>query len=71
MFYRPAMWSIQAGAGSNPDKIGARGQCWSSRFSVSGRNKLKLELQHLRGLMGLDELTGRKWLVSGSGEIRT
>jgi hypothetical protein len=69
MFYRPAMWSIQAKAGSSPDKIGARGQCWSLRFSVSGRNKLKLELQYLRGLMGLGELIGCQWLGSGSGEI--
>ncbi len=71
MFYRPAMWSIQARAGSSPDKIGARGQCWSSRFSVSGRNKPKLELQRVRGPMGLDELTSYKWLGIGSGQVRT
>ena len=71
MFYRLAMWSIQAGAGSSPDKIGMRGQCWSSRFSVSGRNKLKLELQRMGGPMGLDELAGYKCLGIGNGQIRT
>ena len=71
MFYRLAMRSIRAGAGVSTDKIGKRGQCWSSRFSVSGRNKLKLELQRMRGLMGLDELTSYKWLGIGNGQIRT
>jgi len=67
MFYRLAMWSIRARAGISTDKIGARGQCWSSRFSVSGRNNLKLELQRVRGSLGLDELTSCKWLGIGNG----
>jgi hypothetical protein len=71
MFYRLAMWSIRAGAGISTNKIGMRGQRWSSRFSVSGRNTLKLELQRMRGLMGLDELTSYKWLGIGNGQIRT
>jgi gamma-glutamyl phosphate reductase len=71
MFYRLAMWSIRSGAGISTDKIGMRGQCWSSRFNVSGRNKLMLELQRMRGPLGLDELTGCKWLGIGSGQIRT
>jgi hypothetical protein len=73
MFYRLAMWSIQARAGisTDTDKINARGQCWSSRFSVPERNKLKLELQRARGPMGLDELTSYQWLGIGNGQIRT
>jgi hypothetical protein len=57
MFYRLAMRSIQARAGISTDKIGALGKSWSSRFSVSGRNKLKLELQRALGPMDSDELT--------------
>jgi hypothetical protein len=68
MFYRLAMRSIQAWAGisTDTDKINARGQCWSSRFSVSERNKLKLELQRARGPMSRQE---RK-LFGYSGWIR-
>jgi hypothetical protein len=73
MFYCLAMRSIHAWAGisTDNDKSGARGQCWSSRFSVSERNKLKLELQRARGPMGLDELTSDKRLGIGNGQVRT
>jgi hypothetical protein len=60
------MWSIRSGAGISTNEIGAVGKSWSSRFSVSGRNKLKLELQRMRGPLGLDELTSDKWLGIGN-----
>jgi gamma-glutamyl phosphate reductase len=64
MFYRLAMWRIQARAGIST-------KSWSSRFNMSGRNKLKLEFQRACGPMKLDELTSYKWIGIGNGQIRT
>jgi hypothetical protein len=64
MLYCLAMRRIQVRAGIST-------KSWSSRFSVSGRNKLKLELQRACGPMKLDELTSYKWLGIGNGQIRT
>jgi hypothetical protein len=57
MFYRLVMQSIQARAGSSPDKIGARLPRWSNA--------------KVGDPMGLAELTSYKWLGGGSGKIRT